>query len=106
MDLVKTMSHVLGFVNHKVLNGTGKGTSHDLHRVNQSTHRWHKERHTNCTRCGQSHSQFSVNTQLKLRGETEEELHSFLNSGLDADVWTATRSGRLEARGQTFLVAM
>jgi hypothetical protein len=39
-------------------------------------------------------------TQLKLRGKAEEELHSFLNSGLDADVWTASRSGRLNTRGK------
>lgn len=38
MDLVKRMSHDLGLVNHKGLNGTGKVTSHDFHRVNQSTH--------------------------------------------------------------------
>jgi len=45
------MSHDLGLVNHKSLNGTGKVTSHDFHHVNQSKHRWHKERHTNYSRC-------------------------------------------------------
>jgi hypothetical protein len=62
MDLVKRVSRDLGLVNHKGLNGAGKLTSHDFHHVNQTTHRWHKERHTNYTRCGQSHSQLSVNT--------------------------------------------
>jgi len=106
MDLVKRMSHVLGLANHKGLNGTGKVKSHDFHRVNQSTYRWHEERHNNYTRCGQSHSQLSLNTQWKLRGEAEVELHTFLNSGLEADVWTASRSGRLSARGKTSPVPM
>ena len=61
MDVVKRMSRDLVLVNRKGLNETGKVMSHDFHRVNQSTHRWHKERHTNYTLCGQSHSQLPVN---------------------------------------------